>query len=163
MASDWGYTVIWSCYIWRFLCLCIGIPAALFLLPLVAEFLSFLFFKHLYWSIIALQWCVSFCFITKWISYTYISPYLLPLASPSHTPSPTPLGGHKAWRWSPCALRLLPTSYFTFGSPIYVHATLSLCPTFPFPSPCPQVHSLHLRLYSCSAPRLFRTIFFCFF
>ena len=22
-------------------------------------------FKHLYWSIIALQWCVSFCFITK--------------------------------------------------------------------------------------------------
>ena len=23
------------------------------------------FFKHLYWSIIALQWCVSFCFITK--------------------------------------------------------------------------------------------------
>ena len=29
------------------------------------------FFKHLYWSIIALQWCVSFCFITKWISYTY--------------------------------------------------------------------------------------------
>ena len=29
------------------------------------------FFKHLYWSIIALQWCVSFCFITKWVSYTY--------------------------------------------------------------------------------------------
>ena len=29
------------------------------------------FFKHLYWSIIALQWCVSFCFITKWISYAY--------------------------------------------------------------------------------------------
>ena len=25
----------------------------------------YLFFKHLYWSIIALQWCVSFCFITK--------------------------------------------------------------------------------------------------
>ena len=23
------------------------------------------FFKHLYWSIIALQWCVTFCFITK--------------------------------------------------------------------------------------------------
>ena len=28
-------------------------------------------FKYLYWSIIALQWYVSFCFITKWISYTY--------------------------------------------------------------------------------------------
>ena len=25
----------------------------------------FFFFKHLYWSIIALQWCVSFCSITK--------------------------------------------------------------------------------------------------
>ena len=39
----------------------------------------FFFFKHLYWSIIALQWCVSFCFITKWISYmsTYI-PISLP-------------------------------------------------------------------------------------
>ena len=23
------------------------------------------FFKHLYWSIIALQWCVSFCLITQ--------------------------------------------------------------------------------------------------
>ena len=27
--------------------------------------LPLFFFKHLYWSIIALQWCVSFCFITK--------------------------------------------------------------------------------------------------
>ena len=26
---------------------------------------GFFFFKHLYWSIIALQWCVSFCFITE--------------------------------------------------------------------------------------------------
>ena len=32
-------------------------------------FLSFFFFfKHLYWSIIALQWCVSFCFITTAVS-----------------------------------------------------------------------------------------------
>ena len=35
------------------------------------DFDSFFFWLHLYWSIIALQWCVSFCFITKWISYTY--------------------------------------------------------------------------------------------
>ena len=35
-------------------------------------FLSFFFFfKHLYWSIIALQCSVSFCCITTWISYTY--------------------------------------------------------------------------------------------
>ena len=28
-------------------------------------------------------------------------------------------------------------------------------PASPSPSPCPQVHSLHLRLYSCPAPRFF--------
>ena len=40
-----------------------------------------LFFKkYLYWSIIALQWCVSFCFITKWISYTYS---YIPISLPS--------------------------------------------------------------------------------
>ena len=42
--------------------------------------LLLLFFKHLYWSIIALQWCVSFCFITKWISYTYT---YVPISLPS--------------------------------------------------------------------------------
>ena len=31
----------------------------------LSMFLFEFFFKHLYWSIIALQWCVSFCFITK--------------------------------------------------------------------------------------------------
>ena len=38
------------------------------------------FFKHLYWSMIALQWCVSFCFIPKWISYTYT---YVPISLPS--------------------------------------------------------------------------------
>ena len=42
--------------------------------------LGYFFFKHLYWSIIALQWCVSFCFITKWISYTYT---YVPISLPS--------------------------------------------------------------------------------
>ena len=39
--------------------------------PPLCFFLTFILFLHLYWSIIALQWCVSFCFITKLISYTY--------------------------------------------------------------------------------------------
>ena len=33
-------------------------------------------------------------------------------------------------------------------------------PVYPSPSPCPQVHSLHQHLYSCPAPRFFRTFFF---
>ena len=35
-----------------------------------------------------------------------------------------------------------------------------IIPAYPSPSPCPQVHSLHLRLYSCPTPRFFITIFF---
>ena len=44
----------------------------------------------------------------------HISLYPLPLASPSHPPYPTPLGGHEAPSWSPCAMRLLPTSYLFY-------------------------------------------------
>ena len=53
--------------------------------------------------------------------------------------------------------------YFTFGS-VYMSMTLShFIPAYPSHSPCPQVHSLCLRLYSYPAPRFFRTIFFFFF
>ena len=33
---------------------------------------------------------------SKSATHTHMFPYLLPLASPSHPPYPTPLGGHKA-------------------------------------------------------------------
>ena len=33
--------------------------------------------------------------------HIHMSPYLFPLAPPSHPPYPTPLGGHKAPSWSP--------------------------------------------------------------
>ena len=50
--------------------------------------------------------------------------------------------------------------YFTFGS-IYMSMPLShFVPAYASPSPCPQVHSLCLCLYSCPAPRFFRTFFF---
>ena len=49
--------------------------------------------------------------------------------------------------------------YFTFGS-VYMSMPLShFVPDYPSPSLCPQVHSLHLCLYSCPAPRFFITIF----
>ena len=79
-------------------------------------------------------------------------PNPLPLASPSHAPYPTPLGGHKAPSWSPCAMRCFPLAiYFTFGS-VYMSMPLShFVPAYPSPSPCPQVRSLRLHLYSCPA------------
>ena len=54
--------------------------------------------------------------------------------------------------------------YFTFGS-VYMSMPLShFVPAYPFPSPCPQVHSLvGLHLYSHLAPWFFMTIFFFFF
>ena len=49
--------------------------------------------------------------------------------------------------------------YFTFGS-IYMSMLLShSIPAYPSPSPCPQVHSLRLCLYSCPAPRFIRSTF----
>ena len=49
--------------------------------------------------------------------------------------------------------------YFTFCS-VYMSMPLShFVPAYPSFSLCPQVHSLHLCLYSCPGPRFFRTIF----
>ena len=78
--------------------------------------------------------------------YLYIYPHIPSLLC--LPPYPTPLGGHKAPNWSPCAMRLLPTSYlFYIWQCIYVHDTLSLCPSLPFPllmssSPCSKSASL---------------------
>ena len=48
---------------------------------------------------------------------------------------------------------------FTFGS-VYMSMPLShFVPAYPSHSPCPQVHSLRLRLYSCPAP-WFRELLF---
>ena len=70
--------------------------------------------------------------------YIYTCPHISSFLHlpPSHPPYPTPLGGHKAPSSSPCAMRLLPTSYlFYIWQCIYVHATPSLCHSLPFPFP----------------------------
>ena len=110
-------------------------------------------------------------------------PYLLPLASPSHPPYPTPLSCHKAPSWSPCAMWLLPTSFFFFilfylffytAGSYYLsilYTSVYTCqsqspnsshhqpPTATFPPWCPYVCSLHLYLSFCPANWFICTIF----
>ena len=115
------------------------------------------FFKHLYWSIIALQWCVSLCFTTKWINYTYT---YVPISPPSCVSLPPILPipplqvvtKHRADLPVPCGGFPL-AIYSTFGS-VYMYMPFShFVRAYPSTSPYPQVHSLvGLCLYSHLAP-----------
>ena len=98
--------------------------------------------------------------------YIYICPRISSLLhlSPSHPPYPTPLSGHKAPSSSPCAMWLLPTSYlFYIWQCIYVHATVSLCPSLPFPLPVSSspFSSRSASLFP-SCPQVLHDLFFFF-
>ena len=61
--------------------------------------IGFFFFLHIYWSIIALQWCVSFCFIAQWISYTHTYTYI-PISPLSCVSLPSSLSHPSRWSQS---------------------------------------------------------------
>ena len=70
--------------------------------------------KIIFNRIIALQYCVSFCHPSTWIShnYTYICFLLnLPLTSNSN---PTLVGSHRAPGWAPYGIHQPPTSHLFY-------------------------------------------------
>ena len=93
--------------------------------------------------------------------YVYIYPHipcLLRLPSTLPIPPLQEVTKHQADFPVQCSCFPLVIS-FTFGS-VYMSVLLShFFSAYPSPSLCPQVHSLHLRLYSCPGPRFLRTIF----
>ena len=130
--------------------------------------LCFLFLEKLFnWRIIALQFCVDFCSTTAQRShnsvcvcvcrYIYISPpswAFLPLI-----PCPNFLGHSECQAGFPVLYGSFPLAmYFTYGSVYMWYYFLNLPQPF-LPPLCPQVHSLHLRLYSCPTNKLICTIF----
>ena len=47
------------------------LPCSLWTMSLFFFNFIFLFSKNVYWSIVDLQCCISYCYTAKWISYTY--------------------------------------------------------------------------------------------
>ena len=124
-----------------------------------------LFFLHLYWSIIALQCCQFLLYNKVNQLYVYIYPHISSLLRLPPTLPILPLQVVTRHRADlPVLFGCFPLAiYFTFGS-VYMFMPLSyFVPSYPSPSPCPQVHSLRLHLYSCPASRFIRTIYFSFF
>ena len=123
----------------------------------------FYFFKtDLYWSIIASQYCVSFGCTTKWISHMSTR---VPIPPPYWASLPSSLShpSRSSQSTEPISLCYAAASH----QPTVFHSVVYICrcyshfvPAYTCPSPCPQIHSLRLHLYSCPAPRFFRPFFF---
>ena len=98
-------------------------------------------------------------------TYINIHPHIsFLLCLPPTFPIPPLQVDTKCWADLPVLGGCFPLAiYFTFGN-VYMSMPLShFVPAYPSPCPCPQVHSLRLHLYSCPAPRFFRTFLYFYF
>ena len=94
--------------------------------------------------------------------YIYLYPHIPSLLSlPPTLPFPPLQVDTKHGADLPVLCSCFPLAiYFTFGSVCMSMPLSHFIPAYPSPSPCPQVHSPRLHLYSCPAPRFIRTVFF---
>ena len=109
------------------------------------------------------SWCSCFIILYWFLLHNEVSqphvhiPSLLSLP-PTPCLYPTHPGHRRAPSWAPCAIQQAPTGYFTRG-----RVCMSVQPPNSshrlFPSSGPQIHSLHLCLYSCPGHRFICTIF----
>ena len=111
--------------------------------------ITFLFFKHLYWSIIALQCCVSCCSITKWISYMYT---YIPISPPSCISLPHSISHPSRWTQS---TELISLCYAAASHQLAIlHLVLYICPChsltssqLTLPPPCVLRSILYLCVF----------------
>ena len=105
------------------------------------------FFLTSYWSIIALQWCVSLCFITKWISYTYT---YIPISPPSSVSLPPSLSHHSRWSQS---TKLISLCYVAASHGLSIlHLVVYICQCYSLTSSqltLPACRVLKSILYIC--------------